>query len=143
MNFIVCVEDRMGISFNKRLLSRDKYLDDYLNQVALKEKLYVDENYMNYIKKENYKLTTEIEKNNKNIIHEINIFCSSKDTLHFLNCSDKVTIFFWNRRYPADVYLDYDYIRKNYKLIKSEDEISGSSHQLKLEIWKKIGGENE
>lgn len=136
INFIVCVDDRMGVAFNRRLLSRDKYIDGYLEELSESGRVVADNNYIKYIDNENYENSENIsEEELRDNEENINIFCSSKDTLSYSKIADRVTVFFWNRRYPSDVQFDYDYVRNNFQLQKHEDDIEGSTHSLTMEIW--------
>ena len=139
IEFVVCVEDRYGISFNKRLIGRDKLIDEFLIESLDGSEVFVDDNYLKYSKDNRFKLISEFDFN-EDSNKSITIYCTSENSLAYLDRSEEIIIYYWNRAYPADLYLDYDFIRTNYKLVEKIEEIEGSSHILAKEIWRKIDG---
>ena len=144
ISFIVCIEDRYGISFNKRLIGRDKFVDEYLEEKLTKSKVFADQNYINYVK--NCRIKNIKDQRISDLVNskeEITIFCSSKESLEYLENADEIVIFYWNRRYPADLYLDYDIVANDYCLSERVEDIEGSTHILTKEIWRKKDGKEK
>ena len=123
MNLIVCIDDMGGISFGSRRCSRDSavYADIKLqclgaalcvNAYSAKQfeganNLIIDENPAQRAGQGQYCFIENLPAED----------CGSIETL---------ILYRWNRRYPADNFLNIDL--KNYKLISSRD-FPGSSHE--------------
>lgn len=119
MILVVCVDDNNGIMFNKRRVSKDALLIERLMEIIGNNKLYVS----NYSK--------DLFNNYKNVITDYNLL--GENDYYFLedeeikeNVFDKIIIYKWNRKYPADTYFEYSL--KNYNLISSHD-FKGNSHE--------------
>ena len=135
MNVIVCLDDRQGMMFCNRRQSQDRKLRERIVQRcngillwmnAYSYKLYeemtndficVDENFLSKAQKGE--------------------FCLVESALlkPYENKIEKLIVFWWNRHYPADFYLDLDL--KNWKK-EREEEFQGSSHEnITEEIYTK------
>lgn len=120
MNFIVCIDDNKGITFNNRRVSKDKtiILDIKSNISNLAMNAY------SYKMFETYQL-------NDNIILSEDII--NDDTYYFIEDSrinntpiDNLIIYNFNKDYPSVLKLDINL--SLYKLIK-EETLVGTSHE--------------
>ena len=61
-------------------------------------------------------------------------FIEDKQLSEYEDIIDKITIYYWNRRYPSDLKFDIDFSNDKWQVI-SEEEFPGKSHE---KITKKI-----
>lgn len=119
MILIVCVDNRNGIMFNKRRVSKDTLLIERLKGFTKENKIYAS------------KYSQKLFEGFTNLVF-------SKDTLtdndfYFLEDEDyvgninKIILYKWNRDYPADKYFTIDL--SEFKLYSTID-FQGSSHDL-------------
>lgn len=134
MNIIVCLDDKNGMMFNKRRQSQDRILRANIRE-EVKDKFIFMNNY-------SYKLYKDIDNGNIKVCEEYldecesNDFCLVEDKLlnNYINKINTITIYKWNRIYPADLYFDINLNDNSWELINEED-FEGSSHE---KITKKI-----
>ena len=133
MRIFVMVDKNYGISFNKRRQTQDKVLREYILSVVKQNTLYMNEysykqfmNTANNIKVDNKYL--ELAKPDEYCFVEMDYL---KDIEYKIS---ELYMCKWNRKYPADKFLD---IVMNTKW-RMEDiiEIVGSSHdKITIEKW--------
>ena len=137
MDLIVCVDDNLGMMFNKRRQSRDIEVTKAIINLCKNKILYID----SYSKK----LFEEIGYRDYNILEDTNLifpknscYFSEKAVPDFVkNQVKKIVLFKWNRIYPADLHFDIDIKNDNWKLISSE-EFKGHSHEkINMEVYEK------
>ena len=136
MTVIVCIDDRGGMLFNRRRLSRDRVLTadavafaqaegKRLSICGFSEKLFeehtdcvtVDENFL--------------EKN------DAVCFVENKALSPLVDRIDRLVLYRWNRTYPFDTALDIDPEKAPWKLL-SREEFAGYSHEkITKEIYVK------
>ncbi|MDE6952297.1 MAG: hypothetical protein K2P09_00625 [Erysipelotrichales bacterium] len=119
MKVIVCVDDRMGMMFNKRRLSQDYllikdvltltnghvWMNEYSSSLFQKEGI-VDNDFLK--KSDDY------------------CFVENVDIKPYLYKIDELIIYYWNRKYPADMYFDVDL--SEWKML-DHIEFKGNSHE--------------
>lgn len=124
MILAVCVDDKLGMLFNKRRQSKDRELRKDLLSLTDRT-LWVNE----YTAKqftEDEKMWLNIQENFLNDIGEDDL--CFVENLPLTDCEEKVTkliLYHWNRIYPSDVQLPFDLT--NWEL-ESEYEFKGYSH---------------
>lgn len=139
MNIIVCIDDDGGMLFNKRRQSRDRILiEDLMSMVQessdqlwiapFSEKLFigvkevrpfitVDENFLAKARETDF------------------CFVENVPLQQYEDNIDSLIVYRWNRKYPADTYLDID-LRK--WQMEETKEFAGSSHEkITREVYKK------
>lgn len=127
MKVIVCLDKNNGIMFNSRRQSRDKNIIEDILKSIKNSKLYISD-YSSILFK-NIK--------NKNIIIDDNMLSAAK-TDDYCFAEDKmlspesekiteITVYFWNKIYPADRYLDINIDSLGFTLYESYD-FKGYSH---------------
>lgn len=119
MILITCIDNRKGIMFNKRRVSKDTLLIERLKGITKGNKIYVSE-YSKPIFDGFDNLVLSIE----NLTNNDFYFLEDED---YNGNIDKIIIYKWNRDYPADKYFDIDL--SSYKLISTQD-FHGLSHDL-------------
>lgn len=126
MTVIFCLDDNRGMLFNKRRLSRDAmvfediktYLKGALQINEFSEKL-VASSGINYELFKNFVTKPDFE----TIYYIENI--SVKEHLDKI---DRIIVYWWNRKYPSDIVLDFDPNEFGYNST-SIYEFSGKSHE--------------
>lgn len=137
MKIIVCVDDNNGMMLNKRRQSRDSIVIQdiiaHLNGGNLlmdpfSEKLFSNSNIDTFFISEEF--LNEAEPDDYCFVENHPL---SEHASHI----DELIIYRWNRKYPADTYLDLDPTALGMKLI-STTEFAGSSHdKITKELYRK------
>ena len=133
MNIIVCVDDKGGLSFNRRRQSRDRVLNEKLLALSAGSKLWM-------------------APSSEKLFAGAPQVCVAKDFLEqagaedfcfveqavlapYLDKIDHLYLVRWNRVYPADSWLDLDLTAWQ---LASTEEFPGSSHEkITLEVYKR------
>lgn len=120
----VCLDDELGMMFNKRRQSRDRVLMADLIETA--GGVIYAEPYSARILPEgcDHVLTEDPTRDAPE-----GSFCFI-ETLPLGRCIgdiERFVVYRWNRLYPADVYFDIDLEKEGFRLV-SESEFAGSSH---------------
>lgn len=137
MKIIVCVDDNNGMMFNNRRQSRDRILikdvvdnldGGNLLMAPYSEALFADSGVDAFFLSE-YVLD-EAEP-------EDYCFIENKALLPYSNKIDELIIYRWNRRYPADMYLDIDPTALSMKLVSTTEFVGSSHEKITKELYKK------
>ena len=124
MTVIVCVSDGGGIAFNNRRQSKDRALiSDVLSDFADK-KIYVSDYSAPLFKDAEVTVCNKISDLEDNCVY----FVERQTPREYLDKISTLVLYRWNRKYPADVYLDIDPEQCGFKLA-SVKELEGSSHE--------------
>ena len=125
LNIIICIDDRGGMLFNKRRVSRDEYLlDDMLRTV--KSPL--------YIKPFSAKLFSErggamLCDDPLSALSDGDwCFIEDEDIEPHLHKAESVVIYKWNRTYPFDLKFNTGALNSRFAL-KSSENFAGHSHE--------------
>lgn len=132
---IACVDDGMGMLFNKRRVSRDDTVIKRIIEIADNKRIWMSQ--YSYPLFENVKT--------ENIVADDSCFdkASSDEYCFIENLSvtnhkdkiDKIILFRWNRSYPSDVKFDIDL---NEWKMNSSEEFAGNSHEcITMEVYSK------
>lgn len=137
MKVIVCVDDNNGMMFNNRRQSRDRILiEDIVKNVVggnllmvpYSETLFEDSDIEAFFLSEY--ILEEADP-------EDYCFIENKPLLPHIDRIDELIIYRWNRKYPADMYLDINPLEHSFKLV-STLEFAGSSHEkITKEVYKR------
>lgn len=133
MILIICVDDRMGLSFNNRRLSRDKSLIKHLMEeingkirihpysaelfAEYPERIIVSEDFLDTAAAEDYCFVE-------------NVPVPAKDRIN------GIILYRWNRKYPVDTYLGL--LEGNHGwILQSKTDFCGNSHeQITREVYR-------
>jgi hypothetical protein len=123
---LACVDDDMGMLFNKRRQSQDKILRAHILDITAKGRLW-----MNHYSARQFESEAAPQINvDDNFLSEAapGEFCFAEDTDvgAYEQWVEKIILFRWNRRYPGDLHFNIDL--SHWKLIESHD-FTGSSHE--------------
>lgn len=137
----MCVDDNMGMMFNKRRQSRDgKVMEDVLKYARkiwihpFSENLFEDvedKNDVEIIVDENFLQKAEKGEH---------CFVENQELMSYSNDIEQIIIYCWNRKYPSDFKLDLDL--NNWEP-KEVTEFVGRSHEkITKTIMEKAGTKN-
>lgn len=125
MTIFICIDDNNGMLFNHRRQSRDEaVLKDML--ITAGHKVWMNAYSSKLFGTVYYKI----------IIEDDFLECAPKDSCCFLeniplkpyeDKLDEIIIYYWNRVYPADTYLDID-LSVNWEVTDTK-EFGGTSHE--------------
>ena len=136
MKLVFCVDDRGGMLFNKRRVSRDKLmvsdLAEYIGNDALyltpySEELFLEQS-LNIIVSENALKFAE---------DDDFVFVETEEPSAYMAAAKEIIIYKWNRRYPFDLALKASPLEFGFKL-ESVCEFRGNAHdKITREVYKK------
>lgn len=135
MVIIVCLDDKKGMMFNHRRQSRDQAVTERIRKICMGKKLwmnpYSDKLYGNL---EGIELAVNPDFLSMAGDGE---FClaESEGLAAFVEDIEQIIVFWWNRTYPADIYLDLDLSQWDRK---EQNEFPGTSHEkITVEIYER------
>ena len=124
MIFVLCIDDKNGLSFNGRRQSRDRVLIDRLLQMfpdkTINIKSYSSPLFEDHSDRVN--ISDDLPDKLKN--GEV-FFSENLDPAPYKDSIEKLIVFKWNRAYPSDKKMTLGL--SDYSLISSED-FTGNSH---------------
>lgn len=124
MNIIFCIDDKNGISFNKRRQSRDEAVCKRILQITGAQTLRMSE------ESEKLFVNADITAQNdflENAQKGDFCFAENDSFIKYLDKVEKVIIYRWNRVYPSDVKINTDFLKTKNKV--SAMDFEGNSHQ--------------
>lgn len=131
MRIFICLDDNKGMLFNNRRQSRDKAVtEDIINSIK-DEKLLIS----SFSSKLFSELSDRVIVDDdflKNAASTDNCFVENKGLKEFSGKIEEITVYNWNRVYPADFFCDLDF--GGFSLVKERD-FQGNSHE---KITKKV-----
>ena len=133
MKIIICLDNRNGMSFNNKRLSRDrKIIEDIVKNCS-------DKILMNHYSQSLFLKYLDKIKVNDNYLNEKGIyyFIETDNLKDYENKVEEIIIYKWNRDYPADLYFTINL--SNFNLIDVK-QFPGYSHEkITKEIYKRKG----
>ena len=135
MTLFICVDDAMGIGFNKRRQSKDRVLRARMLAHAKGQNFFVsaytakqfEEGEMGYTVCEVPEETAE-----KGDF----VFAEDRDIP--LACVETLILYRWNRRYPADRYFSFDPSKEGFALVRTEEFVGSSHDNITEEVYEKV-----
>ena len=130
MNLIVCVDDRMGMAFNKRRQSRDR--------VVIEDIARLTDGYLLGMDPRSEKLFEGLSMNITSLEDSDRCDYVFLEFMHPSKLSaepSRIILYRWNRHYPADVH--FDLLLDHYHCTQTR-EFPGSSHEtITREVYEK------
>jgi hypothetical protein len=128
MHLIVCIDDRMGMTFGGRRQSRDRLLcEDVVRTVRQRGRLLYMPPYSAPLFEG---MAADILRVSDTYLTDAGVddfcFCEREKPSSVLGSIGTLTVYHWNRHYPSDCKLDVDLSR--YQRIELS-EFAGSSHE--------------
>ena len=131
MNIIFCLDDKNGISFNKRRQSSDKAVCERILQIVGLKTLRMSEESAKIFESSGITAEEDFLENAKKGDY---CFAENDKFIDFLDKAEKVIIYRWNRVYPSDVKINTDFL-KTKKLISTIDFEVNSHQKITEEIY--------
>lgn len=138
MTVIVCLDEKLGMTFNRRRQSRDRVLcDDVLRDVAKKNSRLLMAEYSKMLF-ERTDVPIICRDDFLDLAEESDTcFVENRALLPYAYKIDTLIIYRWNRHYPSDTAFDLDIKNEGFSLVSAED-FQGSSHEkITKEIYVK------
>lgn len=142
MRAYICIDNRNGISFNKRRESRDRaVIEDIISmQSGRNRELLIEEYSFELFEGTNYEDVIKIKEvrnfddSTALISDRYDFFVERWDPAN--KGFDSFVIYRWNRGYPYDLELSENF-NKPWKLISSVDLIGTSHEKITRELWQR------
>lgn len=129
MILAVCVDNRMGISFMGKRLSKDRFLREKLLTLSggnLRMSVYSGKQFEQEACAGSDYLSGAAEGDW--------VFAENDEYLKYADQLEQIVLFKWNRDYPADVHFSFP---GDWTLVSSED-FPGNSHEtITMEVYRK------
>lgn len=134
MTVLICIEDKGGMMFNHRRLSSDRVLSERILSLCGGKKLACTPYSAPLFGEGPLAVAEELS---SCMATEEFFFLENTDPESFLERAEKIILFRWNRRYPADRFFSADLSKIGYSLKRTED-FAGFSHEtITQEEWVK------
>lgn len=132
MELVLCLDNNKGMLFNNRRQSRDsKVLEDIKNNLKGNLTIFPFSEKLISGAEIPYEIMSDTVSENTVL------FVEDRGIKEFLDSTNKITVYFWNRDYPADLTLDIDFAEEGFKSV-SVCEFEGSSHEkITKEVFEK------
>ena len=126
MIVIVCLDDKKGMMFNYRRQSRDQAVTERIQKICMGKRLWMS--------LYSDKLYGSLEGTDIVVENDFlslagggdNCLAESEGLAAYEESIEQIIVFWWNRIYPADVYLDLDLSRWERR---ERHEFPGTSHE--------------
>lgn len=130
MKLIVCVDDRMGMAFNKRRQSRDRVLCEDIAGLVGGAQVWMDPRSVMLFEGLGMQITSEGAPEEGEYV-----FLEFTAPSRLSAPPEKIVLYRWNRHYPADV--RFDLPLEGYSCAETA-EFPGSSHEtITREVYEK------
>ncbi len=141
MEVIICLDDKGGMLFNGRRQSRDRALIEDILQRVGQRKLVVGKMSAVLFPDDATDIELVVVPDDEVLISagvddvcfvENHFGCCLKDAVGRI---DRLTVYRWNRAYPADVYFDIDW--DGWQLVESADFVGTSHDRITREVYER------
>lgn len=126
MYIIICIDDNKGMMFNHRRQSQDKELRNHILSEINNDKLWMNvytSGQFHETRLQNIVVDQDFLKKADQYEY---CFVEDENIKPYMERIEKIILFKWNRKYPADFYYNID--MSGWKLVKTE-ELKGNSHE--------------
>ena len=127
MHLIVCLDDRNGMLYNKRRQSKDRVLRNELLSRCEQQRLW-----MNSYSAEQFQMLPETVRVDDDFLDKAEeydfCFVENLDVSPYVDRVRSLTVYRWNRKYPADRYFPLDIVAAGMRIVNSRN-FTGSSHE--------------
>ncbi len=131
MQVIITVENRNGMLFNHRRVSRDQKVSERILAYCKEKKLWMNAYSAKLFENNPQIRVSETFLEQKDAI----CFVEDQDVTPYLPEIDTIILFHWNRDYPADFFFTVDLSEWNRI---HQEEFAGKSHEkITMEVYKK------
>lgn len=134
MKLIVCLDDRMGMAFNRRRQSRDRVLLNDLCAHVGKEPIYLLPYSLPLF--EDLPITClPLSPALSEPKDDSFVFLETTDPSPLADRIDELILYRWNRHYPSDLTFSMDL--KAFTLTHTEEFVGSSHEKITKEVWKR------
>lgn len=131
MQVIITVENRNGMLFNHRRVSRDQKISEWILAYCKEKRLWMNAYSAKLFENNPQIRVSETFLEQKDAI----CFVEDQDVTPYLPEIDTIILFHWNRDYPADFFFTVDLSEWNRI---HQEEFAGKSHEkITMEVYKK------
>ena len=131
MQVIITVENRNGMLFNHRRVSRDQKISERILAYCKEKRLWMNAYSAKLFENNPQIRVSETFLKQKDAI----CFVEDQDVTPYLPEIDTIILFHWNRDYPADFFFTVDLSEWNRI---HQEEFAGKSHEkITMEVYKK------
>lgn len=131
MQVIITVENRNGMFFNHRRVSRDQKISERILAYCKEKRLWMNAYSAKLFENNPQICVSETFLEQKDAI----CFVEDQDVTPYLPEIDTIILFHWNRDYPADLFFTVDLSEWNRI---HQEEFAGKSHdKITMEVYKK------
>lgn len=131
MQVIIIVENRNGMLFNHRRVSRDQKISERILAYCKEKRLWMNAYSAKLFENNPQIRVSETFLEQKDAI----CFVEDQDVTPYLPEIDTIILFHWNRDYPADFFFTVDLSEWNRI---HQEEFAGKSHEkITMEVYKK------
>lgn len=131
MQVIITVENRNGMLFNHRRVSRDQKVSERILAYCKEKRLWMNAYSAKLFENNPQICVSETFLEQKDAI----CFVEDQDVTPYLPEIDTILLFHWNRDYPADFFFTVDLSEWNRI---HQEEFAGKSHEkITMEVYKK------
>lgn len=136
MNVILCVDSRCGMMFHHRRQSKDRVLLERIATLCEGKPLYMNAYSYQMFRSLAIKNLTVDEAFLCHAGPDAYCFVEDRPLLPYEEQIESITLYHWNRHYPADLYFDLPLAGK-WQLV-SREEFKGSSHdKITQEVYRR------
>lgn len=128
MKLILCTDERGGMAFNKRRVSRDRLMIDNLVKYIGDGILYAEQYSAELFSDASLNLILS-DAPEKSAERGDFVFIETRSPAELAENAEELIIYNWNRRYPFDITMGFNPKELGFKL-KTKLEFEGSSHDL-------------
>ena len=126
MILVVCVDDRYGMRFNNRRQSSDRAITDKILELLEGKRIWM-EHYSESLFPGSSQLCIDNDFLQRASLGDY-CFVERFDVEGYLNRAEKIVLFCWNRKYPADLYFPQYLLTNDWRLVETLD-FTGTSHE--------------
>lgn len=135
MNVILCLDNKKGMMFNGRRQSRDRVVRERIARMAAGNVLRMNSYSAGQFREKlpNVRVSDSFMEESK-----AGEYCFVENTplAPWVDQIEELTVFRWNRSYPADVRLDLE-LDGGWKLAKTEDFPGYSHDKITMEVYRR------
>ncbi len=136
MNIFVCLDEKGGMTFNKRRQSSDRVIRQDILQTVGDKNLYMNSYTAKQFAQESGNLIID-DNCLENAMADEYVFVENLQIQNYISNIKQIIVYRWKRTYPADFFFDIDLTSSDWILSVSE-EFEGYSHEcIGKEIYKK------
>jgi hypothetical protein len=136
MTVIICIDDRGGMLFMKRRLSKDRLLIEDVSKMAENAVLYISD-FSESLFADSDISTLCVPNPLESAGEEDFAFIENLTLSESIEKIDRLVIYKWNRRYPFDFALDIVPEKQGFRLIESYDFKGYSHDNITKEIYER------